>query len=166
VPVDLGGGSDRLIHMAAELARGFGTSLLVVHVIPEVQVRAHGGLHDAVKAHERARLREARERLRQLACANSGGIAVETHVAYGRAADEIGRVAIEQEVGAIVMGLTGEEASGSCPGSVAYRVLTMAPVPILALPLKKAALTEDETDWGRLAENGRGRGRSATFPER
>jgi hypothetical protein len=37
-------------------------------------------------------------------------------------------------VGLIVMGLSGAGASDARPGSVAYRVLTMTPVPVLALP--------------------------------
>jgi len=135
VPVDLSASSARQIRRAAELAREFGTSLLVVHVVAEL--RAHGGLHDAVKAHDRTRLNDAREQLRRLACANSGGIEVETRVTYGHPADEIARVAIERDVGVIVMGLTGDGASGSRPGSVAYRVLTMAPAPVLALPLDR-----------------------------
>lgn len=144
VPIDLSPSSDRQIRVAAELARGFDTSLLVVHVVSEV--RAHGGLQDAVKAHERVRLREARERLARLAGANGGGVVVETRVAYGHPADEIARIAIEQEVGLIVMGLTGDGASGSCPGSVAYRVLTMAPAPVLALALEVIANALEETE--------------------
>ena len=142
VPVDLSPSSDRQIRLAAELARGFGTSLLAVHVVAEV--RAYAGVHDAVKAHERTRLRQARERLARLADAASGGVLVETRVTYGHPADEIARVAIEQEIGLIVMGLTGDGASGSCPGSVAYRVLTMAPAPVFALPLQEGVSGREE----------------------
>ena len=149
VPIDLSRSSDRQLRVAAELGRGFGTSLLVVHVVAEV--RAHGGLHDAVKAHERVRIDEARERLARLTSENSGHIVFETRVAYGHPADEIARIAIEQGVGLIVMGLTGDGASGSCPGSVAYRVLTMAPTPVLALALKETANTPEETGQAREA---------------
>jgi nucleotide-binding universal stress UspA family protein len=155
VAVDLGPGSDRLIRAAAEVARGFGTSLIIVHVVAEV--RPHGGLHAALKAHELVRLKEARDRLRQLASANRGGIGAETLVAYGYAADEIARVAIERNVGAIMIGLTGEGASGSRPGSVAYRVLTMAPAPVLALPL-------DYEQLGRTTEEIEAEQPEKTFP--
>ena len=150
VPIDLSPSSERQLRVAAELGRGFGTSLLVVHVVAEV--RAHGGLHDAVKAHERMRIKEARERLARLADATSGGIVVETRVAYGHPADEVARIAIEQEIGLIVMGLTGDGASGSRPGSVAYRVLTMAPAPVLALAHDATANTHEET--GQASEAG------------
>jgi len=141
VPIDFSPPSEQQLRLAAELARGFGTSLLVVHVVAEVRV--HGGLHDAVKAHDHVRLREARERLARLTSANGHDVPVETRVAYGHPADEIARIAIEHEVGLVVMGLTGEGASGSRPGSVAYRVLTMAPVPVLALALKAPASTNE-----------------------
>jgi nucleotide-binding universal stress UspA family protein len=149
VPIDFSPSSKRQIRAAAELGRGFGTSLLVVHVV--VEVRAHGGLHDAIKAHERLRLREARERLARMACATSGGVLVETRVAYGHPADEIARIAIEQEIGLIVMGLTGDGASGSCPGSVAYRVLTMAPAPVLALAINEE-ITNTLGEMGQPSE--------------
>lgn len=147
VPIDLSASSERQLRVAAELGRGFGASLLVVHVVAEV--RAHGGLQEAVKARERVRIKEAGERLAQLAHANHGGVVVETRVASGHPADEIARMAIEREVGLIVMGLTGDGASGSCPGSVAYRVLTMAPAPVLALALKATANTHEETGQAR-----------------
>lgn len=131
-PVDFGRHSEQQIRRAAEIARTFSTSLLVVHVVAET--RAHGDLHHAVKEHERLRVKEARERLGQVACANSGGVRVNTHVAYGRPADEIARIAIEHDIGFIVMGLTGQGAAGDRVGSVAYRVLTMGPAPNLGLP--------------------------------
>jgi nucleotide-binding universal stress UspA family protein len=91
------------------------------------------------------RIKEAGERLTRLARANNGGVVVETRVASGHPADEIARIAIEREVGLIVMGLTGDGASGSCPGSVAYRVLTMAPAPVLALALEATTNAPEET---------------------
>lgn len=150
VPVDLSSSSEGQLRAAAELGRGFGTSLVAIHVVAEA--RAHGGLHDAVKAHERMRIEEARERLARLADATAGDIVIETRVAYGHPADEIARVAIEQHVGLIVMGLTGDGASGSRPGSVAYRVLTMAPAPVLALALDATAIRHEET--GQTSEAG------------
>ena len=55
-------------------------------------------------------------------------------VVSGNPADEIAEIAARHGVGLIVMGLSGEGASESRPGSVAYRVLTMTSVPVLALP--------------------------------
>jgi hypothetical protein len=46
-------------------------------------------------------------------------------------------------VGLIVMGLSGAGASDTRPGSVAYRVLTMSPVPVLALPPARDEKTQD-----------------------
>ena len=91
-PVDFGPDSERQIRVAAEVAHDFATSLLLVHVV--AQTRAHGGLHDLVTAHERTRLKEARERLMRFAQDTRWGIAMDAHVAYGRPADEITRIAI------------------------------------------------------------------------
>ena len=61
--------------------------------------------------------------------------AIETVVAVGSPAEEIARIAIARDAGLIVMGLRSQEHMfGPRPGSVAYRVLSLAPARVLALP--------------------------------
>ena len=72
--------------------------------------------------------------------------AVETVVAVGSAAEEIARTAIARDAGLIVMGLRSQEHKfGPRPGSVAYRVLSVAPARVLALPPGQAG-----AEWLRV----------------
>jgi nucleotide-binding universal stress UspA family protein len=60
---------------------------------------------------------------------------VETVMRTGGPADVIADVATERKAGLIVMGLQGAGGLlGSAPGSVTYRVLLLAPAPVLAVP--------------------------------
>jgi nucleotide-binding universal stress UspA family protein len=56
-------------------------------------------------------------------------------VATGKPADEISALAAERRAGLIVMGLKspGRKADPR-PGSIAYRILCLAQVPVLAVP--------------------------------
>ena len=130
-PVDFGMSTDSHVVLAQKVAASFGVSLLLVHVLSEL--RGPAALRVALRDRDRERTKEARERLFQLA-ASRNPADVETFVVSGNPADEIAEVAARHGVGLIVMGLSGEGASESRPGSVAYRVLTMTSVPVLALP--------------------------------
>jgi nucleotide-binding universal stress UspA family protein len=130
-PVDFGPGTAHHVRIAEDVAHGFGASLLLVHALNEL--RGPAALRFALRGRERERTEEARERLLQLASTRCGAD-VEACVVSGKPADEIAGIASRHGVGMIVMGLSGEGASESRPGSVAYRVLTMTPVPVLALP--------------------------------
>jgi nucleotide-binding universal stress UspA family protein len=56
-------------------------------------------------------------------------------VSLGRPADSIASIAEEREAGLIVMGLIGDQgALAPRPGSIAYRVLCLAHVPVLVVP--------------------------------
>jgi nucleotide-binding universal stress UspA family protein len=130
-PVDFGPSTDYHVGLAQDVAASFGASLLLVHVLREL--RGPAGLRLALQGHERERTDEARKRLFQLASTRNPAD-VETYVVSGNPADEIAEIAARHGVGLIVMGLSGAGASDTRPGSVAYRVLTMTPVPVLALP--------------------------------
>jgi nucleotide-binding universal stress UspA family protein len=131
-PVDLGPSSEKQARTAAELAQRFSASLLVVHVL--AGARTGSRLQQTVSAREQEQLEAARGRLAHLAPDAGAAIAVDTHIAHGQPAEEIAKLATQRDVGLIVIGLTGEGATAARPGSVAYRVLTLAPVPVLALP--------------------------------
>jgi nucleotide-binding universal stress UspA family protein len=139
-PVDFGPSSHDHVGLAEDVAASFGALLLLVHVLREL--RGPARLRLVLQGNGRERTDEARERLFQLASTRSPG-AVETCVVSGDPADEIAEVAAQHGVGLIVMGLSGAGASDTRPGSVAYRVLTMSPVPVLALPPARDEKTQD-----------------------
>jgi nucleotide-binding universal stress UspA family protein len=130
-PVDFGPGTAQHVRVAEDFAHSFGASLLLVHALNEL--RGPAVLRFALQGLERERTEEARERLFELASTRCTADA-ESCVVSGKPADEIAGIAARHGVGLIVMGLSGEGASESRPGSVAYRVLTMTQVPVLALP--------------------------------
>jgi nucleotide-binding universal stress UspA family protein len=68
---------------------------------------------------------------------------IESRIVDGEPAEQIARLAREKRSAAVVMGLGGSSGHRGHrkPGSIAYRVLCLAPVPVLALP---------ETSSGRL----------------
>lgn len=138
-PVDFGPSTHYHVRQAQRVATRFGASLLLLHVLREL--RGPAGLRFALQGHERERTEEARERLFQLASTRNPAD-VETCVVFGKPADEIAEVAARHAVGLIVMGLSGEGARESRLGPVAYRVLTMTPVPVLALPLTQKVEVE------------------------
>jgi nucleotide-binding universal stress UspA family protein len=136
--VDFSDTSERAARLAARLASALGVPLVLLHVISPASAAARW--HDPVEAHAQHRAIDGRQRIEQLArtieerAAVSTGNTVEGVVSIGRAADQIAAVALEREVGLIVVGLAGDVTDGSRPGSTAYRVLSAASVPVLAVP--------------------------------
>jgi universal stress protein A len=119
---------------AAAVARGFGARLLVVTVVPSVQAPfwLTVDLNDA----ERARLDEARARLRKLANAVRCRPSAESRLLVGDPAEQIAAVSSDASVGLTVMTLRpGEGLLGGRQGSTTYRVLCRATVPVLAVPV-------------------------------
>jgi nucleotide-binding universal stress UspA family protein len=80
------------------------------------------------------RTRYAETRLASLSAHLKDRIECETVVSLGRPADSLAATAEERQAGLIVMGLMGEEAPRVRPGSVAYRVVCLAHVPVLVVP--------------------------------
>lgn len=76
----------------------------------------------------------------ELAASLESDVPIVTRIVDGDPAEQIARLAREAGSAAIVMSL-GSSAMRRKPGSIAYRVLCLAPVPVLALP---------ETPSGRL----------------
>lgn len=115
---------------AAELREA--PELHVLHVHPPIpigRVQAHIG-HDALQAYYReeseAALVTARQQLAQ------AGVAFIAHIHVGQPAEVIARQATELDCDFIVMGTHGRSAMASLvTGSVAARVLHLAPCPVL-----------------------------------
>lgn len=133
-PVDLRDGSESDIRDAAGIARAFGTSLVLVHVVP--QVTPPPWFRADLSAHWRMTVAKAQQRLDSLAEAVGGaGVAIETRVVSGSPADEIAVLAAEERIGVVVMHLRrGPGLFGSRAGSIAHHILRHAVTPVLVLP--------------------------------
>lgn len=131
VAIDLSEGSQALAGLGVGLALSLGARPLFVHVVPPDSAPARW--RPAVEAHQRSALDDAREELSRLATKTSDS-PIETVVAPGNPAEEIAALAMTRRAGLIVMGLIGRRVLGARPGSIAYRVLVLAPTPVLVVP--------------------------------
>jgi nucleotide-binding universal stress UspA family protein len=128
------------VRAAAALADMFGAPLLLLHVVAPLKGLAR--LRSQLETHNRVRVEQAEEQIRQFVSELGTPAHVETVVTVGSPAEEIARIAIARDVGLILMGLRRQEHMfGARPGSIAYRVLGLAPVRVLALPPGEQHLT-------------------------
>jgi nucleotide-binding universal stress UspA family protein len=135
VGTDFSGTSAAAIEWAAEVAHDLATSLTLAHVVEPVSVPPQWLSY--VAESDEARIREARAKLEQLSRTHPGAQTADLVVSLGRPADAIASIAEERGAGLIVVGLTGDQgALAPRPGSIAYRVLCMARVPVLVVPPK------------------------------
>lgn len=134
---DFSEASAAALRWATDLARQLEVPLLLSHVVTPVTVPARWRSYVAEADEERAR--DARARLETLSRQFKGTIASEAVVSIGRPADSIASIAEERRAGLIVVGLMGQGAGAPCPGSIAYRVLCLAHVPVLVVPSHAAA---------------------------
>jgi nucleotide-binding universal stress UspA family protein len=133
VPVDLGEQSARDIRDAEIIARAFGTSIVLVHVVPPLQTPPW--YRSDLSAHHRLRVAKAQRQLESLSKAVGRGVSIETRVVAGVPADEIAALAAETRIGLVVMHRRkGPGLFGSRAGSIAAHVLRQAITPVLALP--------------------------------
>jgi len=133
VPVDDSAPSRHAAEYAARLAQEAGSvEVELVNVRPPPEF--YGGV--AVLEYELfdRSLREAQQRLLAAALEHAQRIGltqVSIHAAQGVAAEEIVRVAQAKGVDQIVMGTHGRSTAGAVlMGSVAYRVVHLAPMPV------------------------------------
>ena len=115
-PIDFHSRATADARIANAIASAFGVPLVLLHVASSAD--AHVSARAALDT-----------------IAGRFGGKFEVVVVSGDVAEETGRLALERGAGLIVMGLRGDRGRvGSAPGSIAWRVLARAPVPILALP--------------------------------
>jgi nucleotide-binding universal stress UspA family protein len=134
-PVDFKDDSVTDVGAAAALARSLGVPLLLVHVV--APLKGLERLRPQLDTHNRVQIERAEQQIQRLASEVGAPGSIETvvAVAVGSAAEEIARLAVARGAGLIVMGLRNpEHIFGPRPGSVAYRVLSLAPASVLALP--------------------------------
>jgi len=132
-PVDFKHGCVREVRAAASLAGRFGVPLLLVHVV--APLKGIERLRPQFERHNRIQIERADQQIQQLASEVDMPVSIETAVTVGSPAEEIAQMAVERGAGLIVMGLRRQENMfGPRPGSIAYRVLGLAPARVLALP--------------------------------
>jgi len=129
---DFSDASRGAIGWAADLAREFASPLCLVHVVEPVAAapRWQASLADG----DDTRVVDAGARLQTLARPVAGQVDVTPLVVCGRTAEAIAAAADERRASLIVMGLAGSSGAGSRPGSIAYRVVCLAKVPVLVVP--------------------------------
>lgn len=132
-PVDFSDSSVQAARVAAGLAASVGARLVLAHVLRPVH--AVGRWRAAAQDQESSNLAAAGSRMARLVQSLDLPAPPETELRTGNAAEVIGEIAEARQVRLIVMGLRGAGGLlGPAPGSVTYRVLCLAAVPVLALP--------------------------------
>jgi len=121
------------VRAAADLARDNGVPMVLTHVVAPLRVAPKW--QGLVAESDDARVAEARQHLERLSRPFCESQPCDIVVSVGRPADAIASTAEERDAGLIVMGLTSESGPWSPrPGSIAYRVLCLAEVPVLIVP--------------------------------
>lgn len=130
VAIDLEPDSHGLAAYAARLVREMAARAILVHVTPS-EAAVPTQWREAAASHRMTALDTARVSLARLG-EEAGFESAEVIVAAGHAAEEIAAAAIDRRVDLIVMGL--HRTGMTAPGSIAYRVLVLAPSPVLVVP--------------------------------
>ena len=135
--IDFSDTSIRALRWAVDVARELASPLLLVHVVEPIAVAPQWQPY--IEDADHARVADARAQLEQLTTQSAGSVASESLIESGRPADSIASIADRRRAGVIVMGLASSQGPlGSRPGSIAYRVLSLAKAPVLVVPLQSA----------------------------
>jgi nucleotide-binding universal stress UspA family protein len=145
IPTDFSDTADAALEYAFVLAERFGASVHLLHVIEDPFVT--GGLSAEAYIAEgppvrAAMLSDAQSLLSQRAAPRHPGVAVDGEVLFGHGAKSIAEYAEQRDVDLIVMGTHGRTGVAHLLlGSVAERVVRIAPCPVLTvrLPAKRKA---------------------------
>jgi nucleotide-binding universal stress UspA family protein len=135
-PLDFGPSSTKALELALSLAEEADAHLTLLNVLEFVpQVDPSEGLHRAIADYRSRQEEEARARLRGAIPEDARDwCEPEEVVTYGRAYQEILKLAEEQEAELIVMGVQGRSAFDlALFGSTAQQVVRNAPCPVLVV---------------------------------
>ena len=133
VATDFSAPARAAVELAAGLGRDLGVALIGLHAVAPAFVPVEWQTY--VDVTDKERVTETGKQLEQWLREFAPGIPGEVVVTVDRPADAIAATASEHGAGLIVMGLAGERgAFASRPGSIAYRVLSAARVPVLVVP--------------------------------
>lgn len=144
VPVDLSEGSRGLIDYALQLAKPFNAEVEVIHaweppqyVAPDLLVAAPGWNSQSL---EQVAVDAATKELKNLVKAVESPRPIKHRVVVGEAASTVVRVAEEGRHDLIIMGTHGRRGlSRLLLGSVAQKIVTRAPCPVLTVHLYDSA---------------------------
>jgi nucleotide-binding universal stress UspA family protein len=132
-PVDFSPESLVAAQVAAGLAHALDLKLSVLHAIVSPTVGTLGWQH-AVAVGDRMPSRDPNAQMAELAASLGSDVEVDVRVVHGEPAEQIARYARETQCAFIVMSLGSSAMRNRRPGSIACRVLRLAPAPVLALP--------------------------------
>lgn len=136
-PSDFSAASNAAFKKAIEMAKASRAELLIVHVInPIIPVAGEGyvspKMYEDLAASTRAWARKQLDRL--LAKAKKSGVRAKGVLAEGAAHEQIARIAKTKRADLVVMGTHGRSGFAKLfLGSVAGRVITAAPCPVLTV---------------------------------
>jgi nucleotide-binding universal stress UspA family protein len=133
-PVDLSPASHYLVRVAVGLAHALDLPLILVHVIEPVRSRLVS--RSNLIGLESNRRAVAEDSLDQILARIPRRPKLEAMIVHGDPAEEAAKVVRDRHAGFVVMGLHGSPMLGPRMGSVTYRMLCLAAVPVLALPPK------------------------------
>jgi nucleotide-binding universal stress UspA family protein len=131
VAVDVSDPSRAAATLGAHLARDLGVALTLAHIVGPLDVRRGSPVPGEL---EEQRLASARQPLEALARELSQ-VSADIVVRSGDVSSGIAELTVEMGPSIVVLGLgTMARAGSPRPGTVAYRVLCTARVPVLAVP--------------------------------
>jgi nucleotide-binding universal stress UspA family protein len=129
--------------VASRVARASGARLRLLHVVADegagrwtvLRQVASADLEDQWSGVRQSQAERAYEALERVADELGGSPQATVEVVRGSVADQIAQVADTEGVDLVVLGLRGSPGvTGARVGAIAYRVLSMSPVPVLAVP--------------------------------
>ena len=133
LPTDFSDTANRCMDYASELARQFGASVHLLHVVPDPKSEVWAGEAAGISMPDLRQtwIAAAERRLGELSL---NGVETERTARVGHAFVEIIRYAQENEIDLIVMGTHGRGAvNHMLLGSVAEKVVRKAPCPVLTV---------------------------------
>ena len=135
--IDFSEPSRQAARTAAGVARELTLSLILLHVLKPIRTVLRW--REQAAARDKSRMEEARAQLDALAVALQPVTVAEILIVIGHPADDIVATAIQRKASLIAMGLGGSEGLlAPSPGSIAYRTMCKAPMPVLAVPASNA----------------------------
>jgi nucleotide-binding universal stress UspA family protein len=132
VATDLGGQSEAALEYARKLASAYGARIVLAHGVDPLDYASVDGLPEAVLEGLTAEARAALERM--AGDLLRAGIHSHSEVRQGAVAQMLVDVARQYKAGLMVIGTKGMEGAGPVVvGSIAERVVRLAPCPVLAV---------------------------------
>ena len=132
-PVDFSAESRAAARAAAGLAAALGLPLMLLHVIARPNPGSVGWEQRSTHG-DRTAVADPATLMGELVASLGADASISTRIVDGAPAEQIARLAREKRSALIVMSLGSSAMRRRKPGSIAYRVLCLAPVPVLALP--------------------------------